>query len=106
MTAVAHAELLVVPNCPNEHHAAAAFRRALTSAGFDRPTLTTVVISTPEQARERAFTGSPSFYINGHDILPTTAPPALACRMYRSESETLAGIPDGETLASAIQRAL
>ncbi|MEJ7649917.1 MAG: hypothetical protein WKF57_12935 [Nakamurella sp.] len=103
--AAAHLELLIVPGCPHELDAAAAFQHALLAAGLSDATFDIVLIDSPQQAEERGFAGSPSFHLDGHDILPDAgAPNALACRLYRSASGTLTGVPDSETLAAAILR--
>lgn len=102
MSSILDVELLVIPDCPNEQPAAEALRAALNRAGLEHIDFQIVLIATPHQAAQRAFTGSPSFFINGQDLLPEQAPPALACRIYRSPSGESAGIPEVESLRAAI----
>ena len=98
-------ELLLVPSCPNELAAAIVLRDALALAGRNDADFETVVIDSPEAAERRGFVGSPSFFLNGRDLLPTPdALPAVACRGYWGESNALSGVPDVRTLAEAIRR--
>lgn len=96
-------ELLVVPDCPNEHQALELFRSVLTATGMSGE-LTTVVVDTEEAAVDRRFVGSPSFFIDGADLLPAPeAPPAIACRLYRSRAGGLTGLPSAEELEAALR---
>ena len=98
-----HAELLVVPDCPNERRAFELFRSVVAGAGFEgEPSI--VVVDTDEAAAERGFVGSPSFFVDGSDLLPVIdTPPAVACRLYRSAAGDLSGLPSPERLAAAVR---
>jgi hypothetical protein len=97
-------ELLVVSDCP---HAAAAhelLRTALDDVGLRRVPITTTVVDTQELAVDRAFIGSPTILVNGHDSFSTPGRPAgLACRVYDSESGP-SGLPDLRALRQALKR--
>lgn len=54
------AELLVVPDCPNETPAAHLMRRALDDIGLSTTRITTIVVTNPEDAEMLGFIGSPS----------------------------------------------
>ena len=98
-------ELLVVPDCPNEPVAAAMLRTALDDVGLTSIAFRTTVIDTQHGAEQRGFTGSPTILIDGLDpfIEPGRAP-ALACRIYRSDTGT-AGVPSLVELRQVIKRA-
>jgi hypothetical protein len=98
-------ELLVVPDCPNEPVAAAMLRAALDDVGLTSTTFRTTVIDTQQRAEQRGFTGSPTILIGGLDpfVEPGRAP-ALACRIYRSDTGT-AGVPPLVELRQVIKRA-
>jgi hypothetical protein len=98
-------ELLVVPDCPNGLVAAAMLRTALDDVGLTGSTFRTTVIDTQQRAEQRGFTGSPTILIGGLD--PFAEPgraPALACRIYRSDTGT-AGVPAMGELRQALKRA-
>lgn len=89
-------ELLVVPSCPHQAPALKALEAALVLAGHPDEAVRTVVIETEADAVQAGFTGSPSFFIDGTDLLPTPgATPALACRLH--------GVPSTDVLAAAIR---
>ena len=97
-------ELLVVTDCPHEAPALAAIRTALGGAGLEAD-VTTTVIETEAQARERGFIGSPTVLVNGRD--PLAEPGAaigLACRMYRTP-HGLDGVPPVDELRAAFRQA-
>lgn len=96
------AQLLVVTDCPQTAPALALFRSALAHA--DRPTdIAVVVVDDEASARLHRFTGSPSFFLDGVDLLPGEGdPPAVACRMYRDPAGRPTGLPDAGELADAL----
>lgn len=88
-------ELLVVPSCPHEAPARQAIEAALALTGHPGEAVTTVVIATEEDAVRAGFTGSPSFFVDGTDLMPEPgAAPVLACRL---------AIPSADALAAAIR---
>lgn len=98
-------ELLVVADCPNGTGAAALLCTALRDVGLGRVEITTTVITSPEHAGRRGFTGSPTILIDGNDPFPEPdQPSALACRVYPTPSGPR-GIPDLRMLRQALKRA-
>ncbi len=97
-------QLLVVPDCSNEHRARDLLHRALIEAGAGDSPIRTVVVSTAEQAQELGFAGSPTILLNGADPFPKPdLPSALACRMYPQPGGPR-GVPDIGALVAAIRR--
>ncbi|KQV63390.1 hypothetical protein ASC64_17520 [Nocardioides sp. Root122] len=96
-------ELLVVPDCPHETSAYDLTLTALAELDIAASVAVTVIES-DDQARERGFTGSPTFLIDGRD--PFAEPDSavgLACRMYRTQSG-LAGVPGLDALREKLRR--
>ena len=100
-----HVELCVVHGCPHAALALTRLREALAVLGRSSTPVTTCVIASQEMAEARAFTGSPSFLVDGRDVLASSAPAAaaVACRLYRGEGTT-EGLPTPQALADAIRR--
>jgi hypothetical protein len=99
-------ELLVVPGCPHAIAAAAALTEAARQAGAGDAPIIVTMISSDQQARARAFAGSPTFLIDGADPFAKPHTPAgLACRMYSSSGSGPAGVPDLDDLRDALLRA-
>ena len=96
-------EVLVVPDCPNQAGAERLMRKALDAAGLPDVPVRTRVVESEEEAAGLAFTGSPSFRVNGRDPFPSHDVPSLACRLYRTETG-LAGLPDPAGMVDAVQR--
>lgn len=95
-------DLLVVPDCPNETPARDLLSAILAEQGLSAEVFTTVV-STPDDAQSRGFTGSPTFLIDGVDPFEQDgAHVGLACRVYRT-AHGLAGLPDRDALTSALR---
>ena len=93
--------VLVVPDCPHQAGAERLMRDVLVAAGLGDVDIRTTVVDTEQQAVELDFGGSPSFRIDGRDPFPSTGPPRLACRLYRTEAG-LAGLPDHAGLLAAL----
>ncbi len=99
-------ELLVVPDCPHESTARGLLEASLLAAGLAGTPFDTVVVGAQAGRKELGFIGSPSFFVDGRDLLPVAAAvPAVACRVYRHEDGALAGAPDQATLVQAVRRA-
>lgn len=94
-------ELLVIPDCPNSSPARELLAHALALEGIDPELITVREISADADAH--AFRGSPTFRIDGKDFYPSTAEPAVTCRVYRqvtacpgSRRSTRCGRPSGD----------
>jgi hypothetical protein len=99
-------EVLVVPDCPNAETTATVVRRALDEFGLSAVPITTVLVTSQEQAEQAGFVGSPTIMIDGRDpFADTSQKPALTCRLYR-DGATLTGTPPAEHVRRAIQSAI
>jgi len=97
-------ELLTIPGCPHAGPALALFRAALDLEGVKDP-VTVRELGTEAEAAELAFHGSPTFSIEGADLFPTNATPAIACRVYLTPAG-VSGQPTPHALRQAIRAAL
>lgn len=94
-------ELRIIPDCPNPAPALELYRQVL-AAEYAAGDLRVVELDSEEQAQALHFHGSPSFIADGHDLFPSTASPALTCRVY-SGADGLAGLPSREDLKAALR---
>jgi hypothetical protein len=77
--------LLYFDDCPNWRLAEARLNEALAAIGDERPAVTYELVSTPEQAVQAGFRGSPTILVNGCDpFADPDHPVGLSCRIYRS----------------------
>ncbi len=99
--------LLYSSDCPNWRIAEQRLRAALEQSGRGGVKIYLDEVSTIGVARQKHFTGSPTILIDGVDPFVDSsapAPPALACRVYRS-AEGLAGSPTIAQLVDALEAA-
>ena len=97
-------ELLTIPDCPHSDVARKLFRTALDLEGVPG-TVTIREISTEDEAAELSFHGSPTFRIEGTDLFPSDAEPAVTCRVYQT-SAGVTGLPSLDALRQAIRASL
>ena len=94
-------EILHIDECANWEEAGRRAQTALAAAGGLEATIEYRLLSTPEDAAQVPFAGSPTILINGTDAFPgggrTTD---LACRVYYTD-QGLAGLPTTEQLRDA-----
>lgn len=96
-------ELLVIGGCPNAAPAATLLREVLTELGHPDLDVLVEVITDPRRADARGFIGSPTVLVAGVDPFDVPgAPTAVACRVFRTPSGGLAGLPDRAELTAAI----
>ena len=89
--------------CPNWRVADERLRQALARAGRPDTPIEYRTITTPEQAEELRFRGSPTVLVDGRDpFLDHDAPVGLSCRVYRTDGG-LAGSPTVEQLVEALR---
>ena len=94
-------QLLYFDGCPSWQVADARLREALREVGRSVE-VEKVLITTPEQADEWHFVGSPSVLVDGDDLFAEPdAPVGLACRLYRTP-EGLRGSPTVSQLVAAL----
>jgi hypothetical protein len=97
-------EVLIVPNCPHGVVAAALVRTAVADTRV-KATVSETVIATEDEARQRGFTGSPTFLLNGCDpFAPSGAHVALSCRLYPTPDGPR-GLPGLRDLRQALKQA-
>jgi hypothetical protein len=64
-------------------------------------------VTSPDQAAERGFPGSPTFQVGGADLFPQPeAAPALACRTYRLDDGRVSPLPSAAQLEARLRDAL
>lgn len=97
-----YVEVLVVPECPHQRQAIELLDTALADIGLGRLTPTVTVITTPDEAAAKRFAGSPTFSMNGRDVLAAPGQtPSLSCRLYPGTG----GLPDIRVLRQALKTA-
>lgn len=98
-------ELLTIQDCPHGTAARELFSRAVELEGKAPALIAAREITSDEEAEASGFHGSPTFTVDGIDLFPSTADPALTCRVYRTAAG-LSGLPSLESLRRAIQARL
>ena len=96
--------LLYFDGCPNWTVAEERVREALSQVGAPRDALRLQTVTTPEEAEELRFRGSPTLLVDGADpFADESAPVGLSCRVYPTP-EGLAGSPTVEQIVSVLGR--
>lgn len=97
-------EVLHIDECPNWVAVGSRLRDALDAAGLTNVKVEYHLLSTPDDAAQVPFAGSPTILIDGEDAFPggerTTE---LACRMYHT-GISFAGLPSADQIAAAVRR--
>src|SRR5437763_4379594 len=100
-------ELLWWAGCPSTEAAVSEIRAALEDAGISGADIRMTEIATEEEARARAFVGSPTILVDGEDVAPPGEEPVgLNCRVYRRRDGAVSPTPDPDDLREALRRAL
>ena len=77
--------LLYFDDCPNWRTAEARLKEVLSDIGGDHGEVVYQQVTTPEQAAEVGFRGSPTILVDGVDPFAQPGDPTgLACRIYRT----------------------
>ncbi|HEX9549113.1 MAG TPA: thioredoxin family protein [Acidimicrobiales bacterium] len=77
--------LLYFDDCPNWRVARARLTEVLSDLGADPDMVVYQEVTTPEQAAEVGFRGSPTILVDGVDPFASPDDPSgLACRIYRT----------------------
>ncbi len=95
-------ELRTISDCPNGSQARELFADALELEGLPAESLTVREITTDEEAKALVFHGSPTFSMQGIDLFPSDAEPAITCRVYPTPTG-LSGLPALDALRQAIR---
>lgn len=95
--------LLFFDGCPHWRVADERLRQALAQVERPDTPIEYRTVTTPEQADELRFRGSPTVLVNGRDpFLDRDAPVGLSCRVYRTE-DGLTGSPTVDQLVEALR---
>ena len=94
--------LLYFDGCPSWQLADERLLKALALTGHPDQPVTRRQVTTPEQAEQLGFRGSPTVLVDGRDpVAEPGAPTGRACRMFRTP-DGLAGAPTVEQLVAAL----
>jgi hypothetical protein len=98
-------EILIIAGCPSGVAIGDLMRRLPDEAGFAQTIVRTTVIATQDDAEQRAFPGSPTVLLDGHDASPEAGLfPAFACRIYQNSDGPIP-LPEQSQLREAIRLA-
>lgn len=96
-------EILHIDECPSWKSAETLTREALATLGRTDVLVTTRLLTTPEEAAQTPFAGSPTITINGADVFPSDGRTSdLACRVYATP-HGLKGTPTTEQITAALR---
>jgi hypothetical protein len=99
-------ELLWWQGCPSYERAAELLGSALAELKRGDVAVVRREVTTPEEASQLNFPGSPTFQVGRRDLLPVAAAPALNCRVYRTPDGRVSPLPDRAELAARLHEAL
>ena len=99
-------ELLWWDGCPSPGAAEDLLVQSLAELGRADVRVVRVQITSPAEAKDRAFPGSPTFHVGGRDLFAVDAPPALACRTYARPDGRLSPLPRSEDVVAQLRDAL
>lgn len=95
-------EIHTIAGCPHAQTAVERLNEAIALADIPNVRVQHTLVTTPEQAEQIHFAGSPTFLINGKDPFgSSTLPTGMTCRLYRAGAE-LRGCPTTEELRQAL----
>jgi hypothetical protein len=99
-------ELLWWDGCPSHGEAEDLLAQGLAELGRTDVRMLRVQVTSPTEAADRAFPGSPTFQVGGRDLFPVDAPPALACRTYTRPDGRISPLPQSGDLVARLRDAL
>ncbi len=98
-------ELLYFDGCPSWQEALENLRQVIETENLDYQ-VHLIEVTSPQQAQDERFLGSPSFRLNGVDLWPETrARYNMSCRVYQTD-QGMRGSPTVEMLREKIQEIL
>jgi hypothetical protein len=98
-------QLLYFDGCPSWQTALANLRQVIETENLDYQ-VHLIEITSPQQAQDERFLGSPSFRRNGVDLWPEIRTHYnMSCRVYQTE-QGMRGSPTAEMLREKIQEIL
>jgi hypothetical protein len=97
-------EMLAWSGCPSHPAAEEQLRAILTDAGLADVDIQTTWIEDDETAMARRFIGSPTFRVDGQELIPPgeAGSYGLTCRVYRLADGRYSPLPDTEQLRAAV----
>jgi peroxiredoxin len=98
-------ELLWWQGCPSHGTAAQMLRDTLAELGREDVHVVLREVRTREEAQRLGFPGSPTFQVGRVDLFPTTAAPALTCRVYERDGRP-SPLPGAADLAERLREVL
>jgi hypothetical protein len=98
-------QFLYFEDCPSHEDGLARLKQAMRDINLNAE-IEIVKVETDEQAQVWHFVGSPTFLVNGQDIIhaPTDAYYSLTCRAYWLDDGRISPLPTLAMLRSALQR--
>ncbi len=97
-------QLLYFEGCPNWELAEVRLRTALKAVGGGAK-LVLHQVTTPEEATQRGFRGSPTILLDGRDPFASSGDPTgLSCRVFQTPAG-IAGAPTVDQLIEALSNA-
>jgi hypothetical protein len=96
-------EFLYWADCPSHPEALALLRSVLAERHVERE-IELIEVRSDEEARARAFPGSPTIRIDGRDVDQAGAaePPALSCRVYWLADGRVSPLPSRAQIEAAL----
>jgi hypothetical protein len=98
-------QFLYFEDCPSHEDGLARLKQAMRDIDLNAE-IEIVKVETDEQAQAQRFVGSPTFLVNGQDIIPppSDAYASLTCRAYWLDDGRISPLPTLAMLRSALQR--
>ncbi len=90
--------------CPNAKAARTNLMKAFSRVGLP-PSWNEWRIGDEDNPERTLGFGSPTILINGKDLLGTSGAKGNSCRLYQNSGGKLSGVPDVETIATALTKA-
>lgn len=101
--APARVEVLTWSGCPSHDDALARLDSVLTELGRSEEPVTVRWVESDEEAQAARFVGSPTFRIDGEDIVdPGAEGYGLTCRVYRSPDGRFSPLPTREVMLARV----
>ncbi len=97
------ATVQVVPDCPHTDAARTLLQEALIEADLGTDAVAVQVVTDEKEAQRLGFTGSPTFLLDGRDLLAVhDAPCGVSCRLYPTAGG-LQPLPEPAVLLAALR---
>ena len=99
-------ELILWSGCPSTEEARELLNRALSEAGLPSQKITERYIEDYQIAQEEKFIGSPTFRVNGEDVIQSGEHQAygLTCRVYQKADGRFSPLPEYAAVVAGVKR--